>query len=123
MENQQLWIEPVANIIIARIRGVPSEGIFRDCQERVLMLMEDMQHGKVLYDVLEMEAPPIDLVLMHQKFEEGIGPVRFRRAIVVQNTRIAYLARIAFGGGDYRVFYNDLAEAVIWLEEQGNFLA
>jgi hypothetical protein len=27
----------------------------------------------------------------------------------------ASLARLAFGQGDYRVIYNDLAEAVAWL--------
>jgi len=37
------------------------------------------------------------------------------RAIVVPNTRVAYLARIAFGEGDYRVFYNDFLAAIRWL--------
>ena len=40
-----------------------------------------------------------------------------RRAIVVPNTRLAYLARLAFGEGDYRVFYSDIAAAVVWLSE------
>jgi hypothetical protein len=42
-------------------------------------------------------------------------------AILVPNTRIAYLARIAFGQfgeGAYRVFYNDMAQAILWLEEK-----
>jgi hypothetical protein len=28
---------------------------------------------------------------------------------------LAYLARLAFGEGDYRVFHNDIAAAVKWL--------
>lgn len=118
MEQQQLWVEPVGSIIIARIRGVPTEAILRECQERVVTLIKDMmRHGKVLYDALEMEAPTVDLVLMQQKLEEGLGPTHLRRAIVVPNSRIAYLSRIAFGEGDYRVFYNDITAAVKWLEE------
>ena len=29
----------------------------------------------------------------------------------------AYLARLAFGEGDYRVFYNDMIAAVQWLSQ------
>jgi hypothetical protein len=41
-----------------------------------------------------------------------------RRAIVVPNTKLAYLARLAFADefGDNRVFYNDMAEAFEWLK-------
>src|SRR5690606_23002279 len=38
-------------------------------------------------------------------------------AIVVPNSKLAYLARLAFGEGDYRVFYNDVVAAVKWLSE------
>ena len=55
---------------------------------------------------------------MQQKIEAELDPtVSLRRAIVVPNTRVAYLARIAFGEGDYRVFYNDFLAAIRWLEE------
>jgi hypothetical protein len=33
----------------------------------------------------------------------------------VPNTGIAYLARLAFGEANHRVFYNDIAAAVAWL--------
>jgi hypothetical protein len=89
----------------------------KECQERVLMLVTDTQQGKVLYDGLEMEAPTVDIVLAQQKLEAALGTIRLRRAIVVPNSRIAYLARIAFGEGDYRVFYSDIAAAIKWLEE------
>jgi hypothetical protein len=36
---------------------------------------------------------------------------------VVPNTRLAYLARLAFGEGDYRVFYSDMTAAILWLEQ------
>jgi hypothetical protein len=38
-------------------------------------------------------------------------------AIVVPNTAIAYLARLAFGEANHRVFYNDMSAAVLWLME------
>lgn len=49
----------------------------------------------------------------------GLGSASLRTAILVSNTRIAYLARIAFGHAgeaNYRVFYNDFAPALTWLE-------
>jgi hypothetical protein len=79
----------------------------------------------VLYDALEMEDPGVDLAVMQQKMDSEawnqFGPIPLRRAILVPNTRIAYLARLAFGQfgeGAYRVFYNDLAQAILWLEER-----
>jgi hypothetical protein len=117
MEQQQLWVEPVGGIIMARLRGVPSEAILRECQERVIMLVQDTQQGRVLYDALEMEAPTVELVIMQQRLEAELGVVKLRRALVVPNSRIAYLARIAFGEGDYRVFYSDMAAAFRWLQE------
>ena len=41
-----------------------------------------------------------------------------RRALVVPNSKLAFLARIAFGEGDYRVFYNDMVAAVKWLSDE-----
>src|SRR4051794_14400662 len=115
--NRQLWVEPIGDLIIARIRGEPSEALLRDCQERVLQIMRDTGGRKVLYDALEMESPPVDVPLAQRKLDAALGPFHFRRAIVVPNTRLAYLARLAFGDGDYRVFYNDMIAAISWLSE------
>jgi hypothetical protein len=113
--KDQLWIEPVGNIIIARMRGVPTESLLQECQERILLLAQDTGQGRILHDVLEMEAPPIEVPLAQWKLDRQVGKVLLRRAIVVPNTRLAYLARIAFGEGDYRVFYNDMGSAITWL--------
>jgi hypothetical protein len=120
--QEQLWVEPVGDIIIARLRGVPTEAMMKECQARVLQLLKDTAQGdtargKVLYDGLEMESPSVDIALVQQKLEAELGTVQFRRAIVVPSSRIAYLARIAFGEGDYRVFYSDMAAAIKWLQE------
>ncbi len=97
----------------------------KECQDRVLTLLKDTQQIKVLYDALELEEPTVEMALLQQKMDleawKQLGPVPLRRAILVPNTRIAYLARIAFGQfgeGAYRVFYNDMAQAILWLEEK-----
>jgi hypothetical protein len=118
MDTRQLWIEPVNGIILARLRGTMTEAILTECQQRVLALAADTQQNKVLYDGLEMDTPSIDLTLMQQKhIEAEAGTLGLRRALVVQNSRAAYLARLAFGSGDHRVFYNDIEGAFRWLRE------
>ena len=114
----QLWVEPVGNLIIARVRGQPTEELLRDCQQRVIQIALDSRDAgvhNVLYDALEMESPPVDVPLAQRALDEALGGLQLRRAIVVPNTRLAYLARLAFGEGDYRVFYNDIIAAVAWL--------
>jgi hypothetical protein len=71
----------------------------------------------VLYDVLEMHPPHVDVPWSQRALDEKLGDLRLRRAIVVPNAKLAYLARLAFGEGDYRVFYNDIAAAVAWLTQ------
>lgn len=116
--DAQLWVEVVGDLIIARVRGEPTAALLRECQERVLFLVKDAGRGKVLYDTLEMYAPPIDIPWVQRELDEQLGPIQLRRALVVPNSKLAFLARIAFGEGDYRVFYNDMVAAVKWLSEE-----
>lgn len=112
------WVEVVGDIVIARVRGEPTAQILRDCQEQVIFLVKDAARGKVLYDTLEMEAPPIDVPWVQRELDEKLGSLKLRRAIVVPNSKLAFLARLAFGEGDYRVFYNDIVAAVKWLADE-----
>jgi hypothetical protein len=111
-----VWVELVGELVIARVRGMPTEALLRDLQERVTRILRDTGPRGVLYDALEMAAPSTDVAF------DAIGPARAvaqaagRMAIVVPNSRLAYLARMAFGDGDYRVFYNDMPAAVLWLD-------
>ena len=115
----QAWVELVGDLIVARVRGEPTEELLRETQDQVLFLVQDAGRGKVLYDTLEMEAPPVDVPWAQRALDEKLGPTKLRRAIVVPNSRLAYLARLAFGEGDYRVFYNDIVLAIKWLSENG----
>jgi len=111
----QLWVEPVGDLIIARVRGLPTESLLLECHNRVVQLIKDAAGGKVLYDALEMQSPPVDVPLLQQKLDASVAHLKIKRAIVVPNTKLAFLARLAFGNGDHRVFYNDMAAAVRWL--------
>ena len=113
----QLWVERVGDLVVARVRGEPTALLLQECQERVLRLVRDTGRGKVLYDTLEMKAPPVDVPWAQRELDERLGSTQLRRAIVVPNSRLAYLARLAFGEGDYRVFYDDIVAAVQWLSE------
>ena len=115
--NPQLWVEPIGELIIARIRGIPTESLLAEAQQRVLLLARETGRQRVLYDALEMDPPPVDVPLAQRKLDEVPEAQRLRRAIVVPNSRLAYLARLAFGEGNYRVFYSDMTAAIRWLSE------
>lgn len=126
MRDQNIWVEPVGSVIVARLRGMPTAEMLRECEERVIELARDTQQVRVLYDALELQAPEMELVLLQQRLDSAkktnLNAASLRTAILVPNTRIAYLSRIAFGhaGEDnYRVFYNDFGAALKWLEQQG----
>lgn len=117
----QLSVESIGTVTIVRLRGAPTPELLKARHELVLSIVKETGQNKILYDVLGMESPNADLAVMQQQMEEQkkvqLGSVKLRCAIVVPNSRIAYFARIAFGEGDYRVFYNDLAAAIAWLEQ------
>jgi hypothetical protein len=117
MNNGEAWVELVGDLVVARVRGEPTEQLLRDTHEKVLFLVRDAGRGKVLYDTLEMIAPPVDVPWSQRALDENLGQIKLKRAIVVPNSRLAYLARLAFGEGDYRVFYNDMIAAIKWLTE------
>ena len=117
MSHGQAWVERVGELVVARVRGEPTEALLRDTQEKVLFLVKDAARARVLYDTLEMTPPPVDVPWSQRALDEQLGAIQLRRAIVVPNSRLAYLARLAFGEGDYRVFYNDMVAAIRWLTD------
>lgn len=114
-ESGQLWVEIVGGIIIARLRGSITQDLIRECQRRIVELQRDTDCTRVLYDALEMDRPPMGTVLEQQELSDVFTQAPIRVAIVVPNTGLAYLSRIAFAETDHRIFYNDLAAAVKWL--------
>jgi len=115
--NGALWVELSGDLVIARVRGEPTVELLQQCQARVVELARDAGRARVLYDVLEMIPPHVDVPWSQRALDEKLGDLHLRRAIVVPTAKLAYLARLAFGEGDYRVFYNDIVAAVKWLTE------
>ncbi|MDB5856486.1 MAG: hypothetical protein JWQ76_175 [Ramlibacter sp.] len=113
-----MWVELVGDMIVARMRGQPSEELLRKVQHEVLRLAAESGRWRVLLDVLEMKPPAVELASVQRKLDEDRRALGLRRAIVVPDSRLAYLARLAFGEGDYRVFYNDMVGAVKWLAKE-----
>lgn len=118
--TEQVWVECVGDLIVARMRGAVSAEVLRECQEQVVALARESEIQRVLYDALEMDPPAVELTFEQRKLDAALGGQRLRRAIVVPNSRLAYLARPAFGEGEYRVFYNDMVAAVKWLSSDSS---
>jgi len=72
---------------------------------------------RVLYDTLKMADPGVEVALIQRVIDEEHEGVALRRAILVPDARLAFLARLAFGEGDYRVFYDDVEAACRWLRK------
>ena len=84
--NQQLWVEPVGDIVLARMRGRCDVETIKEIHQRVFELVKDTHQVKVLYDGLEMEDPTVDMAVLQQKMDaeawEQHGPILLRRAIL-----------------------------------------
>jgi hypothetical protein len=117
--EQRTWVGLSGDIVVARVRGSLSEKEVTSAQEQVLLLLDQTKRSRVLYDVLEMEPPSINLTLAQREHSDQLYRKGVRIAILVPDTRTAYLARLAFGQGDYRVIYDDLTEALAWLAHPG----
>jgi hypothetical protein len=116
MSVGEAWVGLEGDVVVARLRGEPTEALLRSTHEQVLHLAGETG-GRVLYDTLEMTAPPVDVPWSQRVLDDQLGAIRLKRAIVVPDTKLAYLARLAFGEGDYRVFYDDRTAAVRWLTD------
>lgn len=113
--EQRTWVGLSGDIVVARVRGSLTKEEVTSAQEQVLLLLDQTKRWRVLYDVLEMEPPSINLTLAQREHSDQLYRKGVRIAILVPDTRTAYLARLAFGQGDYRVIYDDLTEALAWL--------
>lgn len=117
--EQRTWVGLSGDIVVARVRGSLTKEEVTSAQQQVLLLLDQTKRSRVLYDVLEMEPPSINLTLAQREHSDQLYRKGVRIAILVPDTRTAYLARLAFGQGDYRVIYDDLTEALAWLAHPG----
>jgi hypothetical protein len=111
-------VEQAGDAIVVRLRGKASEALLRQVQDEVLRLAARASRPRVLVDMLELSPPPVELAALQRKLDEDSRAAGLRRAIVVPDSRLAYFARLAFGEGNYRIFYNDRVAAMKWLGQE-----
>lgn len=110
-----LHIEVMDGLIIVRIAGEPTFDFFGDCIARLKQVVKDTGIRKVVYDLRAMDAPYLDVILHGARTAIETRGRPLQRAVVVPNSKLAYMARIIFGEGNCRVFYQDIDAAIEWL--------
>ena len=119
--NEAFLCEAMGSLVLVRLLRSPTERALEECQICMLEAMRNSGSKAVLYDLTEMEPAPINVLLYQRVLNEHLESLNLKRAIVVPNAEIAHLARIAFGGSDYRVFYDDLQSAKDYLRDAHPF--
>jgi NAD(P)H-dependent FMN reductase len=107
-------VEVIDRIVMVRVRGEPSKELIEACHARVMEVSKQNAITAVLYDARAMQAPTIDVPWTQRTLDEQAQP-DLKRAIVVPDAKLAFLARVAFGEND-RIFYNDVSGAIRWLQ-------
>lgn len=113
--------EAMGSLVVVRLTQAVSERVLEECQLCMLETMAQTGSKAVLYDLTEMQPASVNVLLYQRLLDEHVRHLDLRRAIVVPNTQIAHLARLAFGVGDYRLFYDDLDAAKRFLRDASPF--
>jgi hypothetical protein len=119
--NEAFLCEAMESLVLVRLLGSPTERALEECQISMLEAMRDSGAKAVLYDLTEMVPAPINVLLYQRVLNEHLESLQIKRAIVVPNAEIAHLARLAFGGSEYRVFYDDMQGAKDYLRDASPF--
>ena len=119
--NEAFLCEAMGSFVLVRLMQSPTERILEECQVCMLEAMRDSGSKAVLYDLTEMQPAPMSVLLYQRVLNEHLASLQIKRAIVVPNAQIAHLARLAFGGSEYRVFYDDLPGAKDYLRDASPF--
>ena len=113
------FCEAQGPLVVVKITRAVTERALEKCQRCVLATLKQTGCNGVLYDLTEMPQVPINVLLYQRLLDEHVAHLEIRRAIVVPNTIVAHLARLAFGFGDYRLFYDDIEAAKRFLRDAG----
>jgi len=113
--------EAVGSLVVVRLTRPRSERVLEECQLGMLETLQQTGSKAVLYDLREMQPTSVNVLLYQRILNEHVRHLDLRRAIVVPNTHIAYLARLAFGVGDYKLFYDDFDAAKRFLRDASPF--
>ena len=117
--NDDFFCEAVGSLVVVRIAQAVTERVLEECQLCVIETLQQTGSNAVLYDLRDMPPAPINVLLYQRLLDEHVAHLHIRRAIVVPNTLVAHLARLSFGAGDYRLFYDDMEAAQRFLRDPG----
>lgn len=110
----------VSGIIHALYEGSMTMELVKEGEEKIEALIPTVGVPLVLYDCLGMNPPGLDLALEMKAFDSKIHSRIRRSATVVANAMTAFAAKVAFVlSREHRVFYNDRAGAISWLQKAG----
>ncbi len=121
MDDESFSCEAVGSLVVVRLTRVASERVLEECQLCMLETMQQTGSKAVLYDLTLLQPAPVNVLLYQRLLNEHVRHLDLRRAIVVPNTEIAHLARLAFAVGDYKLFYDDLDAAKRFLRDASPF--
>jgi len=113
--------EAVGSLVVVRLNRPTSERVLEECQLSMLETLQQTGSKAVLYALREMQSTSVHVLLYQRILNEHVRHLDLRRAIVVPNTHVAYLARLAFGVGDYKLFYDDFEAAKRFLRDASPF--
>ncbi|HET9693035.1 MAG TPA: STAS/SEC14 domain-containing protein [Steroidobacteraceae bacterium] len=107
-------VDDVDRWIRVLVVGEPTEEMVRKVNAEVLALTQAGRGPAVLLDARRMLPPPSQIAWLQRDLLWRLESI-VRCAVVVADSRCAFLARIAFGDANYRIFYEDLEAAERWL--------
>jgi hypothetical protein len=115
--QEQLWIELVDGIVVIKLRGLVSAALIQRCQPGALEWRGSAESPPVLYDALELHAPPWAFELPELRHSPSIAMIPTRAAIVLADARLRNPLRRAFSEAfaECRIFEGDLEAAYSWV--------
>ena len=115
----RLSCEVVGQCVVAKVYGEPAAAALARGHADMLTLVRSSGHTSILYDLRELDVQFAKALFQQETIEREISGLRLRRAIVVSNMSVGYLARLAFSADDCRVFFGDYEAAVRYLSQGG----
>lgn len=115
--NESFLCEATESFVSVRLTQTLTERVLEECQFCVLETMQRTGVRAVLYDLTDMQPTPINVLLYQRLLNEHVAHLGITRAIVAPNAQIAHMARLAFGGGSYRLFYGDVEAAESFIRD------
>jgi hypothetical protein len=114
--NEGFHCEARASFAGVRLIETPTQRVLEECQFCMLEIMQRTRVRAVLYDLTDMQPTPVHVLLYQRLLDGHVAHLGITRAIVAPNALVAHMARMAFGGGTYRLFDGDIEAAERFLQ-------